>query len=112
MIGNGSSGIQIVPAILPDVSHIDHYIRGRTWLSPTFAREKIDERGGAGLDNSKLRGLSTSSAEHADISVVSFTAEEIEKFKTDHQAYQKFRKGRSIHMLHLYTMGKSYPDDF
>lgn len=38
--------------MLPDVSHIDHYARGRTWLSPTFARAKIDERGGAGLDNS------------------------------------------------------------
>ncbi|KAL1999871.1 hypothetical protein VTN02DRAFT_3873 [Thermoascus thermophilus] len=74
VIGNGSSGIQIVPAMLPDVSHIDHYVRGRTWLSPTFARDKIDERGGAGLDN------------------ISFTAEEIEQFKRDHQVYQKFRK--------------------
>ncbi|KAL1970195.1 hypothetical protein VTN77DRAFT_5355 [Rasamsonia byssochlamydoides] len=74
VIGNGSSGIQIVPAMLPDVAHIDHYARGKTWLSPTFAREKIDERGGAGLDN------------------ISFTAEEIERFKTDRQCYQKFRK--------------------
>jgi hypothetical protein len=38
--------------MLPDVSHIDHYARGRTWLAPTIARAKIDERGGAGLDNS------------------------------------------------------------
>lgn len=50
MIGNGSSGIQIVPGMLPKVTHIDHYIRGRTWLSPTFARDEIDKRG-AGLEN-------------------------------------------------------------
>lgn len=52
VIGNGSSGIQILPAMLPKVSHIDHYIRGKTWLSPTFARAMIDERRG-GIDNCK-----------------------------------------------------------
>ncbi|KAL4739993.1 hypothetical protein BDV11DRAFT_214749 [Aspergillus similis] len=44
VIGNGSSGIQIVPGMLPKVTHLDHYIRGRTWLSPTFAREQVDKR--------------------------------------------------------------------
>lgn len=39
--------------MLPDVSHIDHYARGRTWLSPTFAREKLDEIGGNNKDNSE-----------------------------------------------------------
>lgn len=75
VVGNGSSGIQIVPALLPDVPHIDHYMRSRTWVSPSFAREHIDKRGD-GIDN------------------FSFTAEEIETFKKDHQSYQKFRKGR------------------
>ncbi|KAF7114789.1 hypothetical protein CNMCM5793_000328 [Aspergillus hiratsukae] len=74
VIGNGSSGIQIVPGMLPKVAHIDHYIRGRTWLSPTFARQHVDKRGGAELEN------------------FSFTPEEIETFKKDHSAYQKFRK--------------------
>ncbi|KAL4927567.1 flavin-containing monooxygenase [Aspergillus undulatus] len=73
VIGNGSSGIQIVPGMLPKVTHIDHYIRGRTWLSPTFAREQVDKR------NSELENFS-------------FTPEEIETFKKDHSAYQKFRK--------------------
>lgn len=67
VIGNGSSGIQIVPAMLPDVAHIDHYVRGRTWLSPTFAREKIDERGGAGLDNSRRAAIESPLAVPADI---------------------------------------------
>ncbi|KAL3460586.1 hypothetical protein BJX64DRAFT_262573 [Aspergillus heterothallicus] len=73
VIGNGSSGIQIVPGMLPKVTHLDHYIRGKTWLSPTFAREQIDKR------NSELENFS-------------FTPEEIETFKKDHSAYQKFRK--------------------
>ncbi|KAF4185574.1 hypothetical protein CNMCM7927_006518 [Aspergillus lentulus] len=74
VIGNGSSGIQIVPGMLPKVAHIDHYIRGRTWLSPTFARQHVDKRGGAELEN------------------FSFTPEEIETFKKDHSTYQRFRK--------------------
>ncbi|KAJ5166262.1 uncharacterized protein N7482_005043 [Penicillium canariense] len=73
VIGNGSSGIQIVPGMLPKVAHIDHYMRSRTWVSPTFAREYIDKRG-KGLEN------------------YIFTPEEIEIFKNDHQVYQNFRK--------------------
>ncbi|PYI21677.1 putative flavin-binding monooxygenase [Aspergillus violaceofuscus CBS 115571] len=73
VIGNGSSGIQIVPGMLPKVAHIDHYIRGRTWLSPTFARNQVDKRG-------------------TELENFSFSPEEIARFKTDHNAYQKFRK--------------------
>lgn len=50
VIGNGSSGIQIVPALLPKVAHIDHYVRSRTWIAPSFARDYIEQRG-EGLDN-------------------------------------------------------------
>ncbi|KAJ5752204.1 hypothetical protein N7520_009121 [Penicillium odoratum] len=73
VVGNGSSGIQIVPGILPDVPHMDHYVRSRTWVSPSFAREHIEKRG-KGLEN------------------FTFTEEDIELFKRDHKAYQKFRK--------------------
>ncbi|EYE97013.1 flavin-containing monooxygenase [Aspergillus ruber CBS 135680] len=79
VIGNGSSGIQVVPGMLPKVSHLDHYIRGRTWLSPTFARDEINKRG-TGLEN------------------FSFAPEEIEEFKHDHQKYQKFRKGVELEL--------------
>jgi cation diffusion facilitator CzcD-associated flavoprotein CzcO len=50
VIGAGSSAIQIVPGIQPTVKHIDHYVRGKTWISPTFAADKVKERG-KGLDN-------------------------------------------------------------
>jgi cation diffusion facilitator CzcD-associated flavoprotein CzcO len=91
VIGNGSSGIQVVPAMLPDVAHIDHYARSRTWLAPTFAREKIDERGGAGMDNSKSGCVLKSSM--TDQAPVSFSAEEIARFKANPLLYQTFRKG-------------------
>ncbi|KAE8159352.1 hypothetical protein BDV40DRAFT_303306 [Aspergillus tamarii] len=73
VIGNGSSGIQIVPAMLPKVAHLDHYVRGRTWIAPTFARDEIDKR-------------------DVEIENFSFTPEEIETFRKDHEAYQRFRK--------------------
>lgn len=34
VIGYGASGVQIVPAILPQVEYMDHYVRGPAWISP------------------------------------------------------------------------------
>lgn len=57
VIGSGSSAIQVVPGIQKSVKHIDHYVRGKTWIATTFAAEKVRERG-VGLDNCKyLNGL-------------------------------------------------------
>jgi cation diffusion facilitator CzcD-associated flavoprotein CzcO len=56
VIGNGSSAIQIVPGIQPTVQRIDHYVRSKTWISTTFAAEKVKERGQ--LDNCKKPPLS------------------------------------------------------
>ncbi|KAJ5560246.1 hypothetical protein N7513_002645 [Penicillium frequentans] len=44
VIGNGSSGIQVVPGTLPKVAHIDHYVRSRTWIAPPLAKEVLDQR--------------------------------------------------------------------
>jgi hypothetical protein len=41
----------VLPAMLPDVIHIDHYARGRTWLAPTIARDKLEEIGGSDIEN-------------------------------------------------------------
>lgn len=91
VIGNGSSGIQIVPAVLAKSAHVDHYIRGRTWLAPTFAREKVDQMG-KGLDNCKqIPTISKTTPTHSTI--VFFTPEDISRFKTDPDFYEKFRKG-------------------
>jgi hypothetical protein len=82
--------------MLPKVAHIDHYIRGRTWLSPTFARQHVDTRGGAELENCLSTHPVMQYKKGTDlVGIVSFTPEEIETFQKDHSAYQKFRKGES-----------------
>ncbi|KAI0077436.1 FAD/NAD-binding domain-containing protein [Panus rudis PR-1116 ss-1] len=41
VIGVGSSAIQIVPALQPRVAKVLNYVRGKTWLSPPFAADKM-----------------------------------------------------------------------
>ncbi|KAG6881926.1 hypothetical protein C0993_012452, partial [Termitomyces sp. T159_Od127] len=43
VIGVGSSAIQIVPALQPCVKHLSNYVRGRTWLSGTFVRDRLEQ---------------------------------------------------------------------
>jgi cation diffusion facilitator CzcD-associated flavoprotein CzcO len=40
VIGNGSTGIQIVAAMQPKVSKLTTYVRGPTWISVNFCAEK------------------------------------------------------------------------
>ncbi|PQE11649.1 phenylacetone monooxygenase protein [Rutstroemia sp. NJR-2017a WRK4] len=35
VIGNGASGVQIVPVLQPEVKKLVHFIRTKTWISPT-----------------------------------------------------------------------------
>jgi cation diffusion facilitator CzcD-associated flavoprotein CzcO len=42
VIGNGASGQQILPNILPEVAHIDHYVRSKTYVSPTFRQGLLE----------------------------------------------------------------------
>jgi cation diffusion facilitator CzcD-associated flavoprotein CzcO len=50
IIGNGASGVQILPNILPETAHIDHYIRSKGWVAPAFRGNlfevKADQPGG------------------------------------------------------------------
>ena len=34
LIGAGSSGIQILPQIQPKSKQVDHFMKGKTWISP------------------------------------------------------------------------------
>ena len=72
VIGNGSSGIQIVPTIQPQVERLDHYVRGRTWISSTFVNEEVERRGEGSNFN--------------------YTEEEKAKWAKDPEAYLKYRK--------------------
>ncbi|KAF7185047.1 FAD-binding monooxygenase aflW [Pseudocercospora fuligena] len=72
VIGGGSSAIQIIPNLqkLPGVK-LNCFLRGRFWISPPFGQTVFEQ---IGLGNS-----------------THFTPEQIQKFKTDPQAWQNFR---------------------
>ncbi|OAP62747.1 hypothetical protein AYL99_01974 [Fonsecaea erecta] len=42
VIGNGASGQQILPNIVSRVAHIDHYVRSKTYVSPTFRKGLLE----------------------------------------------------------------------
>jgi hypothetical protein len=69
-------------------------MRSRTWVSPTFAREYIEKHGN-GNDNCEFctllnRWMRIKANKWLK---VTFSPEDIEEFKNNHEAYQKFRKG-------------------
>jgi hypothetical protein len=46
LIGAGSTGIQLLPQIQPYAKSVDHYVSGKTWISPVgFGSEELKERG-------------------------------------------------------------------
>ncbi|KAF9565887.1 FAD/NAD(P)-binding domain-containing protein [Agrocybe pediades] len=63
LIGNGSSAIQILPAIAPAVSKVTSFVRSPTWVSPVQPQEQ-----------------------HM------FSKEELNKFATDPEAHLQYRK--------------------
>lgn len=36
LIGNGASGLQVLPSIQPQAQRVDHYARNRTWIADSF----------------------------------------------------------------------------
>ena len=87
VIGAGSSGIQIVPSIQPEVEHLDHYVRGRTWIADPFAGEELDKRG---ITSGNFQ----------------FTDEEKSKWHNDPTSYLAFRKKVEAELQggHMVTM--------
>ncbi|OBT58483.1 hypothetical protein VE04_01199 [Pseudogymnoascus sp. 24MN13] len=41
VIGNGASGLQIVPQLQKLSSHVDHYARSKTWIAGSFTGEEL-----------------------------------------------------------------------
>ncbi|KAJ2900297.1 uncharacterized protein MKZ38_002515 [Zalerion maritima] len=80
VIGNGSSGVQIVPAILPDVKKLVHCIRGPTWVVPPRIPMMM-----MGPAKEVLSQIQLDENEN-------FTPEQIERFKTEHEMYKRFVK--------------------
>lgn len=45
VIGNGSSGLQILPQLQKVAHQLDHYVRSRTWVAPSFGGDgKLTEK--------------------------------------------------------------------
>ena len=40
IIGNGASGIQVLPNVQPIAKHIDHYARSKTWIAGSWAGDE------------------------------------------------------------------------
>ncbi|KAF8654707.1 hypothetical protein AX16_003458 [Volvariella volvacea WC 439] len=75
VIGNGSSAIQVIPAIQPMVSKLTSFIRSPTWISPPFG---VDAR--------------------------AYTEEEKQAFVADPVALTEFRKGLEKGYHNFFTL--------
>ena len=72
VIGNGSTGIQIVPAMQPKLKELVHIVRSPTWVTPGAASRYPSLRGGSMPDR--------------------FSDEQREHFRNDPESYLTFRK--------------------
>ncbi|KAF4816135.1 FAD-binding monooxygenase moxY [Colletotrichum tropicale] len=86
VIGNAASGQQILPNILPEVSHIDHYVRTKRWVTPTFTgnlhEATTDAPGGP-----------------------KYTDEEIQRFQEDPAYYLEHRRAFETKFHNRYLEG-------
>jgi cation diffusion facilitator CzcD-associated flavoprotein CzcO len=64
VIGNGASGIQVVPQLQKVAAHVDHYARNKTWVAAPIGGEDLAE----------------------------LVADNIDKARTSPEEYLKFRK--------------------
>ncbi|KAB5580483.1 hypothetical protein GE09DRAFT_1212933 [Coniochaeta sp. 2T2.1] len=81
VIGNGSTGIQVVPEIQPGVTHLYHIVRTPTWVTPP-RRQAMLMMG---------KGDILSDIEFDDKE--NFSAATIARFKSDPEFYRRFVKG-------------------
>ncbi|KAL3436128.1 hypothetical protein BDV09DRAFT_203574 [Aspergillus tetrazonus] len=85
VIGAGSSGIQIVPALLDKVKGMDHYVRGKTWISSQHGGERLSARTAGKGGN------------------YAYTEDEKQVWSKDTAAYIQYRKELELEMQTLYA---------
>ncbi|KAI0396641.1 hypothetical protein F5Y17DRAFT_75038 [Xylariaceae sp. FL0594] len=82
VIGNGSSGIQVLPAIRPAVNKLYHFVRTPTWILPPRR-----------LAMMLLKSPAVPMLGQLDLDdMENFSAQQIEKFRSDPEFYRKFVK--------------------
>jgi cation diffusion facilitator CzcD-associated flavoprotein CzcO len=94
VVGNGSSGIQIVSNIQPHVERLYTWIRSPTWMTPGFAQKWAGRDGG----NFKCKSYDTGSSVSA---LTRFTDSEQQKsvMRNDKEQYLKYRKNVETEMV-------------
>ncbi|OBT40826.1 hypothetical protein VE00_08596 [Pseudogymnoascus sp. WSF 3629] len=79
VIGNGSSGVQIVPKIQPHVKELVHVIRSPTWIAPPQTERLLKGNSAEIIQSIKMDGDK-------------FTTEQKDRFKADNDYYRGFIK--------------------
>jgi cation diffusion facilitator CzcD-associated flavoprotein CzcO len=107
IIGNGSTGIQIIPALQPKARRIDTYIRSKAWVSPRgpFGQQVEDHGGDENCEWRKPFHWRSSSGQFLTIlhRAVAFEAAEKAKFLQDPQSLVAYRKSieETLHKNYL-----------
>ncbi|EIM83202.1 FAD/NAD-P-binding domain-containing protein [Stereum hirsutum FP-91666 SS1] len=89
VIGLGSSAIQIVPALQPKVKRLTNFVKGKTWISASFAEAKLWEL---------LK-------REPQVGNFKFTQEDLESFK-DPEYYKRFRHDLEADLNSSHAVGK------
>lgn len=76
-----------MPTLQPKVAHMDHYVRGRTWIAATFGHELVEARKGEGNDGN-----------------FAYTTEEKERWRKDPASYLAYRKALEVGMQSGYAV--------
>ncbi|KAF7551343.1 hypothetical protein G7Z17_g5103 [Cylindrodendrum hubeiense] len=91
VIGTGSTSVQIVPALQPEVKDMKVFMRSSTWISPPFG-------------NSTLESLKDDPNDQPGKRQYTFTEEEKQRFRDDPAYHLKFRKGIEAEINSLFAM--------
>ncbi|KAL4880541.1 hypothetical protein BJY04DRAFT_191003 [Aspergillus karnatakaensis] len=93
VIGNGSSGIQVIPALQPHAKHLTNYIRHPTWISTNLAGDITKDHMGTNF---------------------AYTDEEKKLYATDKEKFLEYRKyiERSVNSVYKLMLSGSPENDF
>ncbi|KAF3762532.1 FAD/NAD(P)-binding domain-containing protein [Cryphonectria parasitica EP155] len=80
VIGNGASGVQVLPAIQPGTKKLYHIVRTPTWIPPPWRQAQI-----AAGRGQMLKEIAVDEKEN-------FTPEQLQRFQDDEELYRKFVK--------------------
>lgn len=56
-MSKGSSAIQMVPTLQPLIKHLVNYVRGRTWISASFVKDRLESLAGKPVSNCELENI-------------------------------------------------------